>query len=116
MIAQSLPLIVVISVLLVLYSLFMKGGDVSGADARRLVQAGARLIDVRTPGEFAAGHLPGAFNLPLQELPGRLGELGAKDAPLVLYCRSGARSASAARSLRTAGFAAVRNLGGMGRW
>jgi len=116
MIEQALPAIIVISLLFALYSLFMKGGDVNGADARRLVQAGARLIDVRTPGEFAAGHLPGASNLPLQELAGRLGELGAKDSPIVLYCRSGARSASAARSLKTAGFAAVRNLGGMGRW
>ena len=116
MIEQALPALAVVSVLFVLYSMFMKGSDVSGAEARRLAQAGARLVDVRTPSEFAAGHLPGAINLPLGELSRRLGELGAKDSIIVLYCRSGARSGSAARSLKAAGFSAVHNLGGMGRW
>jgi rhodanese-related sulfurtransferase len=40
-----------------------KGGDVSDAEARQLVEAGARLVDVRTPGEFASGHIPRAVDL-----------------------------------------------------
>ena len=70
-------------------------GHVAGArtvrriveEARRLVESGARLVDVRTPGEFAAGHLPGAINIPVQDLERRLHELGPKQAPIVVYCR-----------------------------
>jgi rhodanese-related sulfurtransferase len=111
-----LPIVLVVALLLFAGYLFMKGGDTTGAQARELVQAGARLVDVRTPGEFAAGHLPGAINIPVQELDGRLAELKPKDTPVVLYCRSGRRSGSAARTLKSAGFAVVRDLGSMSRW
>ena len=77
---------------------------------------GARLVDVRTPSEFAAGHIPGAINIPLQQLDSRLTELQPKDTAVVLYCRSGSRSGNAARMLKNAGFAAVHNLGPMSRW
>lgn len=96
--------------------LFRKGGDVSGADARRLVEAGARLVDVRTPAEFANGHLPGAINIPVQELERRMGELERKEQPVVLYCRSGHRSGRAARMLKSNGYASVHDLGAMSRW
>jgi rhodanese-related sulfurtransferase len=116
-IEKMLPTVLVIAlVLFVGYFMFLKGGDVSGAEARQLVQAGARLVDVRTPGEFASGHIPGAINIPLQELQGRLRELEPKDATVVLYCRSGHRSGNAARLLKGAGFGAVHDLGAMTRW
>jgi len=116
-IERMLPTVLVVALLFFAgYFLFMKGGDTTGAQAHRLVQAGARLVDVRTPGEFAAGHLPGAINIPLQELDSRLGELARKETPVVLYCRSGRRSSSAARTLKSAGFAAVHDLGPMSRW
>jgi len=112
-----LPTLLVVAVVLVVgYFMFMKGGDVSGAEARQLVQAGARLVDVRTPGEFAAGHLAGALNIPVQELDGRMQELLPKDAAVVVYCRSGHRSGNAARMLKSAGFATVHDLGPMTRW
>ena len=113
---MSSTVLVVALLLLVGYFLFRQGGDTSGAQARELVQAGARLVDVRTPAEFASGHLPGAINIPVQELGDRLAELQPKDTPVVLYCRSGRRSSSAARTLKSAGFAAVHDLGSMGRW
>lgn len=91
-------------------------GDTSPAEARQLVEGGATLLDVRTPGEFAAGHLPNAVCIPLGELAGRVGELGPKDRAVVLYCASGVRSASALGVLRAAGFAVVKNLGAMSRW
>lgn len=84
--------------------------------AHALVAGGAKLVDVRTPGEFAAGHLPGAVNIPVNELQSRLGELGESSAPVVLYCRSGARSASASGILKKAGFSSVHDVGAMSRW
>ncbi|MBC7172924.1 MAG: rhodanese-like domain-containing protein [Polyangiaceae bacterium] len=92
------------------------GGGSSRPDARRLVDEGALLLDVRTREEFAAGHLPGAINVPVQELSARIGEVGPKDRPIVVYCRSGARSGSAARMLGGAGFSVIHDLGPMSRW
>jgi rhodanese-related sulfurtransferase len=89
---------------------------ISGAEAQRLVAAGARLVDVRSPGEFASGHLPGAVNIPVGEVGRRTGELGPPDTTVVVYCASGMRSAAAASALRKQGFKAVHNLGGLGRW
>lgn len=77
------------------------------------IKAGARVVDVRTPEEFADGAYPGAVNLPLAALTGRMSELEPKDRPVVLYCASGARSAQAARLLKQAGFADVTNAGGL---
>jgi phage shock protein E len=76
------------------------------------ILAGAKIVDVRSPGEFAGGAFPGAVNIPLGTLPSRLAEL-PKGAPVVLYCASGMRSASAARVLRRAGYADVVNAGGL---
>jgi phage shock protein E len=112
-----LPTLLVVAVVLAAaYYMFMKGGDVSSAEARQLVQAGARLVDVRTPGEFAAGHIPGAVNIPVQQLDARMSELQPKDVAVIVYCRSGHRSGNAARMLKSAGFKAVRDLGPMSRW
>jgi rhodanese-related sulfurtransferase len=75
-----------------------------------------QLIDVRTPGEFAAGRLQGAKNIPLHDLQARLGEI-SKDKPLIVYCRSGHRSASALKLLRRNGFAQTKHMdGGINAW
>jgi phage shock protein E len=95
--------------------LMRRGGDVPAGQARQLVAQGALLVDVRTPEEFAAAHLPGALNLPVADLERRLHEL-PRDRPLVLYCRSGNRSAKAAARLRSEGFTAVHDLGAMSSW
>jgi rhodanese-related sulfurtransferase len=95
---------------------FARAGDVSGSQARQLVASGARLVDVRTPAEFAAGHIEGAINVPVDQLGARLGELGERDGALVVYCRSGNRSATATRQLRQAGFTQVHDLGAMTSW
>lgn len=68
------------------------------------LQRGAPLIDVRTPMEFASGHLPNAVNLPLGSFGPEASALGDKSVPVVVYCASGSRSAFAARMLRKAGF------------
>ena len=82
---------------------------------RELVANGALLLDVRTPAEFRDRHLDGAVNIPVQELAGRVRELGAKERPIVVYCRSGARSASAATLMKNAGYEVV-DIGGIGNW
>ena len=105
-----------LAALAVAWLLFKRRGDIAPAEARRLVQGGARLIDVRSAGEFASGHIAGAVNIPVQELGQRLEQVGPKDRPVVLYCASGARSAMAASMLKAKGWATVHNLGAMSRW
>jgi rhodanese-related sulfurtransferase len=77
------------------------------------IRAGAKIIDVRSPDEFADGAYPKAKNIPLAVLPARMNELEPKDSAIVLYCASGARSAQAARLLKAAGFSDVTNAGGL---
>ncbi len=77
------------------------------------IKAGAAIVDVRTPDEFADEHYPNARNIPVNQIQARMGEIGPKDAPVVLYCASGARSALAAKLLKAAGFADVMNAGGL---
>jgi NADPH-dependent 2,4-dienoyl-CoA reductase/sulfur reductase-like enzyme/rhodanese-related sulfurtransferase len=70
----------------------------------------ALLLDVRTPQEFCQGHIPGAVNVPVDELRGRLGEL-PRDRPIAIYCQVGQRGYLATRILQQAGFPAA-NIGG----
>jgi rhodanese-related sulfurtransferase len=86
---------------------------IDGREAWRLVkERNALLVDVRTDEEFADGHAKGAVNIPLHELNARAKELPT-DRPIVLYCRSGARSASAGGMLARQGFE-VYDAGGLG--
>ena len=94
--------------------IFKRLGQISPDKARSLVKSGARLIDVRSPAEFAAGHIDGAVNVPVGALSDD--KLGPKDQPLILYCASGTRSAIARTALKTRGFTHVFNLGAMNRW
>lgn len=88
---------------------------ITPGDAKALVAKGAPLVDVRTPEEFAAGHIEGAINIPIDELDARKGEL-KKDANIVLYCRSGARSERGRTLLMGSGYTKVYNLGSMSNW
>jgi len=69
------------------------------------------VLDVRTVAEWSAGHLPGAMNIPLGELPSRLGEL-PRGRPLVVHCQAGARAAIAASLLSARGVTDLRLYGG----
>ena len=69
------------------------------------------VLDVRTPREFAAGHLEGATSIPVQVLRDRIGEIpGSRDEPVFVYCQTGNRSTVAAKMLNDAGFNRVVNL------
>jgi len=76
------------------------------------------IVDVRSPAEFAEGHVPGARNIPHDQLAARLAELrDAKDKDIVLYCRSGRRVELATETLRGAGFEKLLHLkGDMQQW
>jgi len=89
---------------------------VDGVAARQLAARGVAVIDVRTPAEFASGHVPGARNIPHDEIEKRLAEIGPADAPVLLYCRSGRRSAIAAQALREKGFTKLYDLRTYDAW
>lgn len=77
------------------------------------------LVDVRQPEEFSAppGHLPGAVNVPLADLPSRTGELAARQQPIVVVCKTDRRSAQAATELLATGLRNVAVLrGGTDEW
>lgn len=74
---------------------------------------GAVLLDVRTPGEYAEGHIENSVNLPVQEIDGAGERLPKKDAALFVYCHSGVRSAHAARLLKKMGYTNVKDIGGI---
>lgn len=73
------------------------------------------LIDVRTPAEFVSGHIPTAENIEYQNIVPAMDSMD-RLRPVVVYCRTGNRSAHAARALRNAGFATVVDFGGINRW
>jgi uncharacterized membrane protein YdjX (TVP38/TMEM64 family)/rhodanese-related sulfurtransferase len=97
-------------------------GWLSTSDLKLRLRSGMELtiVDVRNPDEFGGplGHIAGARNLPLNDLPARMGELtGAPKRPVVLVCKTDKRSAKAAEMLRSAGFRDVQVLrGGMEQW
>ena len=79
------------------------------------IPATALVVDVRTPGEYRSGHYEGAKNIPLSQLRSRLAELGPKDGHIIVYCRSGSRSAVAKRLLERVGFTRVEDGGSLSR-
>jgi phage shock protein E len=89
------------------------GGKAAAVTVAEKIKSGAKVIDVRTPQEFSGGAYPGARNVPIDALPGKLAKLGPKDGPIVVYCASGARSSRAAGILKAAGFLDVTNAGGL---
>ena len=91
---------------------------VGPADAVRLANSGALLLDVRDSQEYEAGHIIEARSLPAAELGARAETLKKyKEKPVIVYCESGAASGAAARTLRAGGFNKVVTLrGGLQSW
>lgn len=86
-------------------------------DAKRLIkEKNAQLVDVRTPEEFATSKLPGAINIPLQDID-RVGEsILDADLPVIVFCRSGQRPHMAMQILLSQSFSEVHNLGSFMAW
>ncbi len=97
----------------VLLSLSARAEQMVPEVALTKVAQGAMLVDVRTPEEYAEGHLPEAVNIPFEQIAEAFAKQGiAKDTPVVVYCRSGRRSGIAKESLEKAGYQEVYNGGG----
>lgn len=80
--------------------------------------ADALILDVRTPAEYSVSHVPGAMNIPHDELAARLSELDSElDRPIVVYCKSGRRAGMATSVLISAGYTGIHHLlGDMDGW
>ncbi len=97
----------------VLLSLSVRAEQMVPEVALTKAAQGAMLVDVRTPEEYAEGHLPEAVNIPFEQIAEAFAKQGiAKDTPVVVYCRSGRRSGIAKESLEKAGYQEVYNGGG----
>ncbi len=94
------------------------GTDVAPAEAVRLINAGATVVDVRPPERFAAGHIIGAVNIPVEALGSRADEVAKKkDRPVLVCCETGTGAGRAAATLRKAHYPnVVRLQGGMVAW
>jgi rhodanese-related sulfurtransferase len=107
-----LPLLVA-AVALVL--MVRSSSTLPAVDARRLLQSGGVVVDVRTEEEHRADPVAGSVNLPLDGVVDAVPKrFPSKDTPLLLHCRSGARSDVALRRLTAIGYRNVHNLGGVG--
>ena len=86
--------------------------------AERLgIECGFILLDVRTPEEFAAGHIPGAINIPNEEIgTDEIPRLPQKDQRIYVYCRSGNRSKQASEKLAALGYTDIVEIGGIMDW
>jgi len=89
--------------------------EVSREEARKMLDEGAQLVDVRADHEWEAGRIAGAKHVPLPELPQRTAEID-QDRPVVVYCRGGNRSSMATAALNDVGFDAVKLSEGIVGW
>lgn len=115
--------VVMVLVVIGLAMSFMSRGDSKGLVSYDELQeklnnkANIVVLDVRTKEEFANGHIPGALLLPYDEIEQNATKLlPEKDKEIIVYCRSGRRSAIAKDSLEALGYAAVKDFVGMNRW
>ena len=107
---------IILGVAIVAFLIFKQLTGARPDTARDWLNQGAKVIDVRSEGEFQERHLPGAINIPL----GRLGDEIARRAPdkeqaILLHCLSGTRSGMAKTMLKKRGYSNVFNLGSYGR-
>lgn len=79
----------------------------------KLIQSGARIIDVRTKEEYNEDHYPNAENIPVNEIIEKGFYAKDKNAPIVVYCKSGGRSETAMLVLKQLGYTHVVNAGGL---
>jgi rhodanese-related sulfurtransferase len=108
---QSFKIIFSLLIILVMFQIFKNIFSPSGgADLQDLVNKGAFLVDVRTPSEFAQGHVKGSANIPLDRIPTQLAKFKDKE-NIIVFCRSGNRSAQAKSILENNGFKNVVNGG-----
>jgi phage shock protein E len=105
-----------LAVLLTAFLIFSRTGLISIKNARAYLKKGALVIDVRSAGEFVAGHLPIAVNLPVNEIDASWSRrIKDKNQVLLLHCQSGLRSGEAKRKLIALGCPNTFNMGSYAR-
>ncbi|CEM63192.1 rhodanese-like domain-containing protein [Treponema phagedenis] len=134
--ADNIVLIITVSIIVLLILprffkyywirfLLKKGGDtkgrmqnISGSDAKELIKnSSAVIIDVRTAGEFSAGHIPNAIHIPVSLLSSKAEDsLPDKSQKIILYCQTGMRSMQALYTLHSKGYTDLYNLGSIHSW
>ena len=92
---------------------FLKYMDINRGVEEYKQHPEAVLVDVRTPEEYAGGHLAGSRNLPLQTIMNVEDEIPDMDTPVFVYCQSGGRSRRAAAFMEKIGYSNVKNIGGV---
>ena len=108
--------ILIVAVAGILAKLLLGGKADRKADIPGMIKKGALVIDTRTGGEFSQGHIEGALNIPYDAIAGKIGaHTKDKSKPIIVYCRSGARSGAAKRTLEHAGYTNVVNGGSLHR-
>ena len=90
--------------------------DINTAVEEYRTTPGAFLIDVRTGPEYEAGHIEGAINVPLVSIHYIVNHVRNIEAPVYVYCQTGARSGQAASMIREMGYKNVKNVGGVNRY
>lgn len=80
-------------------------------DLAEVIKEGAVIVDVRTKGEYAGGHIKGSLNIPVDQLGKNLSKFTDKNKPIITCCASGMRSASARSFLKSNGYTRVYNGG-----
>jgi phage shock protein E len=104
--------VLIVIALLAILLLLKNGAQISTRDARGYLRTGAVVIDVRSAGEFTAGHLAKAINIPLSEIEAVIArKVKDKNQVLLLHCHSGSRSGEARRKLKAMGYTQSFNLG-----
>jgi len=101
------------------FSNLLGGNAISAQEARKRMEQGGKyvLLDVRTPAEYKQVRIKGAKLLPVDELEKRASkELPDKTVPILIYCQSGARAATAAKILSRLGYTDAVSFGGIANW
>ena len=100
------------------YNIFSNVPSISSKESMELLSdKNYEFLDVRTESEYASGHIPNSIHIPLQEIQGRISELeNIKDKNIIVYCRSGARSSMASKSLLKNGYNVLNLTGGILGW
>ncbi len=105
-----------VAAVFLIFFLLKRAGQISAKAAQDFLQKGALVIDVRSTGEFAGGHLARAINIPLDQIESAIPRRVAdKNQVLLLHCASGMRSGMAKSKLKAMGYANAYNLGSYSR-
>ena len=113
---NTTTMIIIGITVLVALLMFRQSNFDDAKELKQKVQNGALLVDVRSISEYETAHIKQAIHIPINEIMNRMEEFGNKQREIVVYCRSGVRSARAQKILLNHGYMHVYNLGGMNRW